>query len=82
VHARGAAALNLAGAIAALAFAGVLAFYGVRVTARNLDVDTTTLFFTVGVVYAIVPAAALAVALHALVDAHRAIAALAGRAPA
>jgi len=77
---RGAAALRLAGAVAAIAFAGVLAFYGVRVIARNLDVDTTTLFFTMGFVYAIVPVAALAVALHALVDAHRAIGALAGKA--
>ena len=79
---RGAAALRLAGALAAIAFAAVLAFYGVRVAARNLDVETTTLFFTMGVVYAIVPLAATAVALHAAVDAARAIAALAGRAAA
>jgi TRAP-type transport system small permease protein len=74
---RVAAALHLLGALAALAFAAVLAFYGVRVTARNLDVETTTLFFTIGIVYAIVPLAALAVALHALEDARRAVAAFA-----
>jgi TRAP-type C4-dicarboxylate transport system permease small subunit len=75
--ARGAAALRLVGAVAAIAFAAVLAFYGVRVMARNVDVDTTTLFFTMGAVYAIVPFAAAAVALHAIVDACRAAGALA-----
>ena len=77
---RGTAALRLVGALAAIAFAGVLAFYGVRVVARNLDVDTTALFFTIGVVYAIVPVAALAVGLHAVVDARLALAGLAGKA--
>ena len=42
---------------------------GWRITARNLDVETTTLFFTMGVVYAMVPAAALAVGLYAIADA-------------
>jgi len=78
---RGAAALRLVGALAAIVFAGVLAFYGVRVASRNLDVDTTALFFTIGGVYAIVPVAAIAVALHAIADAGRALAALARRAP-
>jgi len=68
----------LLAALVALAFAGILAFYGLRIAARNWDVDTTTLFFSVGVVYAIVPAAALAVGLHALADAKAALAALAG----
>jgi TRAP-type C4-dicarboxylate transport system permease small subunit len=76
--ARGAAALRLVGALAAIAFAAVLAFYGTRVAARNLDVETTALFFTMGVVYAIVPAAAIAVGLHAVADASRALATLTG----
>jgi TRAP-type C4-dicarboxylate transport system permease small subunit len=71
---RAQAVLALVGALAALAFAGVLAWYGLRIATRNWDVETTTLFFSVGVVYAIVPAAALAVALHALADARAAIA--------
>jgi TRAP-type C4-dicarboxylate transport system permease small subunit len=66
---RGRAVLRLVGAVAGLAFAGLLVFYGWRITARNLDVETTTLFFTMGVVYAMVPAAALAVGLYAIADA-------------
>jgi TRAP-type C4-dicarboxylate transport system permease small subunit len=66
---RGHALLQLVAALAAIAFAGVLCFYGLRITERNLDVETPSLFFTIGVVYAIVPAAAVAVALHACVDA-------------
>jgi TRAP-type C4-dicarboxylate transport system permease small subunit len=66
---RGRAVLRLVGALAGLAFAGLLVFYGWRITARNLDVETTTLFFTMGVVYAMVPAAALAVGLYAIADA-------------
>ncbi|HET9338564.1 MAG TPA: TRAP transporter small permease [Casimicrobiaceae bacterium] len=65
---RGRAVLRLVGALAGLAFAGLLVFYGWRITARNLDVETTTLFFTMGVVYAMVPAAALAVGLYAIAD--------------
>lgn len=75
---RAQAALALVGALAALAFAGILAWYGWRIAARNWDVETTTLFFSVGVVYAIVPVAALAVAAHALADARSAIARFAG----
>ena len=74
---RGQAALRLVGALAGVAFAAVLVFYGWRITQRNLDVDTTTLFFPMGVVYAIVPLAALAVGLYALADARSAIRALA-----
>ena len=70
---RGQAALRLVGALAAIAFAAVLLFYGWRITERNLDVDTTTLFFPMGVVYAIVPLAALAVGLYALADARAAM---------
>ena len=65
------ALLALFGAAAALAFAAVLAWHG-RDRARNLDVDTTTLFFTMGIVYAIVPLAAIAVGLHAIADARTA----------
>ena len=68
VPARVAAALRVFAALAAIAFAGILAWYGWRIALRNADVETTSLFFTQGVVYAIVPVAALAVALHALAD--------------
>jgi TRAP-type C4-dicarboxylate transport system permease small subunit len=68
------AVLALFGALAAVAFASVLAWYGLRIAERNWDVETTTLFFSIGVVYAIVPVAALAVGLHALVDAGAALA--------
>ncbi len=71
------AAIELAGALASVAFAVVLLYYGLQITSRNADVDTVTLFFTFGVVYAIVPAAALAVGALALVDARRALSALA-----
>ena len=74
---RGQAALRLVGALAAIAFAAVLLFYGWRITERNLDVDTTTLFFSMGVVYAIVPLAAFAVGLYALADARAAFRAFA-----
>ena len=63
---RGQAALRVVGALAGIAFAAVLVVYGWRITQRNLDVETTTLFFSQGVVYAIVPVAAVAVALYAL----------------
>jgi TRAP-type C4-dicarboxylate transport system permease small subunit len=66
--ARGQAALRMLGALAGIAFAALLVFYGWRIMLRNLDVDTTTLFFSQGVVYAIVPVAALAVGLYALAD--------------
>ena len=70
---RGQAALRLVGAVAGVAFAAVLVFYGWRIMQRNLDVETTTLFFTMGVVYAIVPLAAFAVGLYALADAREAV---------
>jgi TRAP-type transport system small permease protein len=70
--------LGLIGALAAIMFAAVLVFYGVRIAMRNWDVETTSLFLTVGVVYAIVPAAAAAVALHALADAHMSLRAMLG----
>ena len=75
---RGAAALRAFGALCGIAFAALLVWYGWRITARNLDVETTTLFFSQGVVYAIVPAAALAVGLYALADLRAALRALAG----
>jgi TRAP-type C4-dicarboxylate transport system permease small subunit len=67
------ALLALVGAIAALAFAGLLVYYGVRIAERNWDVETTSLAMSMGVVYAIVPAAAVAVAFHALADARAAL---------
>lgn len=70
------ALLAILAAGAALAFAAVLGFYGTRLMVRNIDVDTTTLFFTMGVVYAIVPLATLAVGLHAIADAVAALRAL------
>jgi len=70
------AAIELVGAAASVAFAAVLLWYGSQITARNSDVDTVTLFFSFGVVYAIVPAAALAVAVLAVADCRRAVAAL------
>ena len=68
LSARPRAALVACAALAAVAFAIVLSYYGVRITLRNADVETPSLFFTIGVVYAIVPVAALAVGLHALGD--------------
>lgn len=65
---RGSATLRIVGALAALAFASILVWYGGQIARRNLDVETTTLFFSMGAVYAIVPAAALAVGLYALAD--------------
>lgn len=70
---RGRAALRAFGALAAIAFAAILAWYGWQITLRNADVETTTLFFSQGVVYAIVPAAAVAVALYALADLREAV---------
>ena len=67
------ALLALIAAAAAIAFAAVLSFYGTRIALRNFDVDTTTLFFTMGAVYAIVPLAAIGVGLHALADAGAAL---------
>ena len=66
---RGQAVMKIAGALAGVAFAALLAWYGWRIAVRNLDVETTTLFFSQGVVYAIVPVAAVAVGLYAIADA-------------
>jgi len=71
------ALLALFAAVAAVAFAGVLAWYGTRIALRNADVETVALFFGMGVVYAIVPLAAFAVGLHALADARAAVRAFA-----
>ena len=54
-------------------FAAVLFVYGIQIARRNTDVETVALFFTFGVVYAIVPVAALAVAIHACVDVRTAL---------
>ena len=73
---RGSAALRVFGALCAIAFAALLVWYGWRIMVRNLDVDTTTLFFSQGVVYAIVPVAALAVGLYAIGEMRAAVRAL------
>lgn len=65
--------LALLGALAALAFAALLVYYGVHIAARNWDVETTTLAVPMGAVYVVVPVAAAAVALHALADARAAL---------
>ena len=65
--------MGLVGATAALAFAALLVYYGVNIAERNWDVETTSLALSMGVVYAIVPAAAVAVAFHALADARAAL---------
>ena len=56
----------------------MLGWYGVRIALRNADVETVALFFSMGVVYAIVPLAAVAVGLHALADARAAAARVRG----
>jgi TRAP-type C4-dicarboxylate transport system permease small subunit len=76
---RGSAVFALAGALSAIAFAAILAFYGIQIMRRNVDIDTVALFFTFGIVYAIVPIAALAVGLYAGADAIAALRALTAR---
>ena len=66
---RGRALFALAASAAALIFAALLFAYGIQITARNLDIGTVALFFSFGFVYAIVPIAALAVGIYAIVDA-------------
>jgi len=66
---RGRSLFALVASAAALIFAGLLFAYGIQITARNLDVDTVALFFSFGFVYAIVPVAAVAVGIYAIVDA-------------
>jgi TRAP-type C4-dicarboxylate transport system permease small subunit len=77
----GAAALRAFGAVCGIAFAGLLVWYGWRIATRNLDVDTTTLFFSQGVVYAVVPVAALAIGLYAIADLRTAWRTLSGAQP-
>jgi len=74
--------LAMFAALCNVAFAALLIYYGLQIVGRNLDVTTPTLFFSAGVVYAIVPVAALAVALHGLADARHALAMLLGVAKA
>lgn len=66
---RGRALFGLAASAAAFAFAVLLFAYGSQITARNLDIGTVALFFSFGVVYAIVPIAAFAIGVYAIVDA-------------
>lgn len=69
----GRALMALVGAIAAIGFNGLLVYYGVRIAERNWDVETASLALSMGVVYAVVPAAALAVLFHAVADARAAV---------
>lgn len=55
-------------ALATLLFAGILLWTGGLVVERNSDIETVTLFFTFGFVYAVVPAAAVLIAIYALRD--------------
>jgi TRAP-type transport system small permease protein len=66
---RGRALFGLVASAAAFAFAALLFGYGIQITARNLDVDTVALFFSFALIYAVVPIAAFAVAIYAIVDA-------------
>jgi TRAP-type C4-dicarboxylate transport system permease small subunit len=66
---RSQALLQAAGALAAIAFAVVLVVYGLRISERNWDVEAASLAVTMGMVYAVVPVAALAVGLYAVADA-------------
>jgi len=66
---KGRAIFAFVASVASFAFATLLLGYGIRITARNVDIDTVALFFSFGVVYAIVPLAAFAIALYAIVDA-------------
>jgi TRAP-type C4-dicarboxylate transport system permease small subunit len=65
---RGRALFALAASAAATLFAALLLGYGIQITARNLDIDTVALFFSFGFVYAIVPIAAFAIGIYAIVD--------------
>ncbi len=70
---RGKAVFALIGAVCSVAFAAILFWFGLQITRRNVDIDTVALFFTFGLVYAIVPVAAIAVGIHALADARTAL---------
>lgn len=78
MSARGRAVLKLVGAIAAMLFAVLLGWQGWRIAMRNLDVETTTLAVSAGVIYLIVPVAALLVAWYAAVDLRHALRVIAG----
>jgi TRAP-type C4-dicarboxylate transport system permease small subunit len=52
--------------VAMLVFAAVLVVQGARMTARNFDIETITLFFSFAVVYAAAPVAGLLVALETI----------------
>jgi len=75
----GRALMALVGAIAAISFNVLLVYYGVRIAERNWDVETTSLAVSMGLVYAVVPVAALAVLLHAVGDARAALHLLSSR---
>lgn len=76
---RGRAVLKLVGAVAAILFAVLLAWQGWRIAMRNMDVETTTLAVSAGVIYLIVPVAAILVGLYAASDLVRAVRVFAGR---
>ena len=76
--ARGARACRIVGALVGARLRGAAASSTAGGSPRATSTSTTaTLFFTMGVVYAIVPVAALAVGLYALADARAALRALA-----
>jgi TRAP-type C4-dicarboxylate transport system permease small subunit len=58
--------LEMASHVAVLVFTAVLIVQGTKMTQRNLDIETITLFFTFAVVYAAAPVAGLLVALETL----------------
>ena len=66
-------------ALAAISFNVLLVYYGMRIAERNWDVETTSLAVSMGLVYAVVPAAAIGVLLHAVADARAALHLLASR---
>jgi TRAP-type C4-dicarboxylate transport system permease small subunit len=56
--------LEMATHAAVVLFALIMVVQGVRMTIRNLDIETITLFFTFAVVYAAAPVAGVLVALE------------------
>jgi TRAP-type C4-dicarboxylate transport system permease small subunit len=57
-------AIEMATHIAVLVFATILVVQGIRMTERNLDIETITLFFNFALVYAAAPVAGVLVALE------------------
>ncbi len=49
-------------------FVGMLAYLGIRMAARSVDVPTITLFFTYAYIYAIVPIASAIILFYTILD--------------